>query len=320
MNEMISIAKKQTKHTIFYILILLGFLFSNISNASSQANLVEEIYHYKIYSGNYFNLIIPKFIGPEMNFEVSDWGTVKLKFNYLSEYDSPTVYLNSLNYLSGKGYSFDHLEWDTYGLSATDRTYVNLTRDKLDKNTIIEFSTVIFNSNVTIDDLSITALQTTYIEMRIHNWTFSEEANGFALNILSYMEDENNYLRLGPYSLVEEEQFAAKIWYNQRSFEFRFPKLLTIITDTDEEEQMFINSFESYNPAKEDNEPVDCWISIPNRADIKEMVLRFVCNFESIVTHTTSFLANGYTLISILLIAIPITIIRKRKRSSINGC
>ncbi|NHK31038.1 MAG: hypothetical protein FK730_06775 [Asgard group archaeon] len=309
---MISKTKRQTKHICLSFFLLLGLLLSNISFTSSLVNLVEETLYYKIYSGNYFNLIIPKFTGPEMNFEINDWGIVKLKFNYLSEYDSPTIYLNSLNYLSGKGYHFDNLEWDMYGLSESERAYVNLTRDKLDKKTIIEYSAVIFNSNVTIEDFSITALQTTYIEMRIHNWTFSEEANGFALNVLSYMEEEKNYLRLGPYNLIEEEQFAARVWYNQYSFEFRFPKLLTIITDTDEEEQVFVNSFETYNPAKEDNEPVDCWISIPNRADIKEIILRFVCNFETIVTQTSSFLSYGFTLASLFLIAIPITLIRKR--------
>ena len=98
--------------------------------------------------------------------------------------------MNSLNYLAWKGYSFDHLEWETYGLSETERTYVNLTRDKLDRNARIDISAVIFDSNVTIDQFSITALQTTYIELKIYNWTFSEDANGFALNILSYMEDE----------------------------------------------------------------------------------------------------------------------------------
>lgn len=305
---------RKSNRIILILLLLLSFILSNVTIVHSLANLVEETDFYKIYSGNYFNLIIPKYTGPEMNFEVEDWGTVKFKFNYLSEYDSPTIYLNSLNYLAGKGYSFDHLDWDMYGLSESERTYVNLTREKLDRNTKIQFSAVVFSTNVTIEDFSITALQTTYIEMKLSNWTYSPEMNGFALNVLSYMVDENNYLRLGPYSLIEEQQFAARIWYKQFSFEFRFPKLLTIITQSDEEEVVFINSFESYNPAEEENEPVDCWISIPKRLDMKYLVLRFVCNFETQVTHSTSFLSNSLTIISLFLIVIPIKIYKKKRR------
>jgi hypothetical protein len=312
----------KNKQLFLVSLLFICLFLSKAVLVKSQATLVENSNEFRVFVGSEFDLVVPKNVGPEVNYEVDDWGTVKLKFNYLSEYYSPTSYLSSLTQLIGKGYSFDYINWYRYGLSESARTYVNSTRANLDQGLGIDFSVVVFNENTTINNYEITRLKTTFVELKITNWTRSSYVNGLALNIISYMLDDNkNYLRLGPYVDLDNTDFNAfLLWYETTSFTFHFQKFITIITDEDETELINSNSFQTYNPAEERNSPVDFWISIPFLDNIEQIIFRFVCNFGTIatITPTSNFLRFYSIVATLFLTLIPIRIISNKRRAK-NG-
>ncbi|NHJ46231.1 MAG: hypothetical protein FK733_00450 [Asgard group archaeon] len=291
---------------------------TRVTQVHCQASLVEDEDQFRIYAGTNFDIVVPKNTGPEIKFDVNDWGIVKLKLNYISEYESPTSYLSSLSQLTGKGYAFDNINWYRYGLSEASRTYVNGSRTQLDRNASIDFSVVIFNDNTTIEEFSITALQTTYLEMRISNWSYTEDVEGLALNIQSFMEgDTAEYKRLGPYVDSENTELSAfKIWHETTNFIFHFQKLIKIIMEDNSEELVLSNSFQTYNPSVTDNKPVDFWISIPYIENVKQIIFRFVCNFGVQEHTTTSLSLSFYWVITFfVLLNIPfIFLIKKRRR------
>ncbi|NHJ31976.1 MAG: hypothetical protein FK732_03850, partial [Asgard group archaeon] len=242
---------KEFRHKIVILLIFCLILSSPLKqlprNVVSQANLVEEEDQYIIYAGNEYNVNIPKDSGPKMLFGTDNFGDVTLKINYLSEYISPTQYLNSLNHLSGKSYSLDKLAWDSIGSSDMNKTCVNLTRTHLDKNTTIDFTLNVFHQNRTIRDFEVKAISNPYLEMLVHNWSFTPGVTGLALNVQAYMEEDENYLRYGPGVDIKTHEYAAKILYFDYEFEVRLKSEIIMKKSTGEEISYTSMFFANYN-------------------------------------------------------------------------
>jgi hypothetical protein len=275
---------------IVFFLILLSPFRINPNTVSAQANLVEEENQYIIYAGNEYTAIIPKNKGPEMSFSAQNFGDVILKINYISEYTSPTQYLNSLNHLSGKGYSLDKLIWDSIGFSDMNKTSVNLSRTFLDKNTTLDFSFNIFNQNHTINDLYVEAISNPYLELNVHNWSYTPGSRGLALNLQAFIEDNNDYLRLGPFVDIINDDYAAQVSLDNYKFEVRLNSEITMIKLSGEEVVYTTMFFANYAVAQPVNEPADFWISIPQITDVNQIIFSFVC---SIGMEQTSPVTNG---------------------------
>jgi len=278
----------------------------------SQANLIEEEDYFKIFSGHYYNLIIPKANGPEMIFEIDDLYNVDLRLNYLSEYDSPTIYLNSLNYLSGKGYALNEIQWNIYGLSETDRTYVNFSRDHLDRDTSFDFSAVIASENETYNNYEITGLKDTYLQMNINNWTYSSEMRGLALNIIAESSELDDYERIGPYADSNTQEFVVELFYGSYMFEMRFRQIIDLIKTNGDKIGVFSNVYANFNVQIKDNNPADFWISIPYVEDIKQIVLGFDCSINIINTEPITLNYIILTIIGLSVLSFSTRIIIKK--------
>ena len=297
-------------------IILIYFMFANFSEVRMQTNLVEEENDFKIYVGTYYNLIIPKKTGPQLEFDVINFGKLLLKVNFISEYFGPTDYLSSLKYLGGKGYSFERLNWNVFGSSETNKTFVNKTRTNLERNTTISFSYQVFNYNTSINNLNITALKNTYIEMRIINWTYSANARGIAINVESLLEEPEEYQRLGPYINIENYQFNAEIRGKNYNFKLIYNSIIDAITRDGEKEQLFINSFANYNIAYlEKNKPLDFWISIPFEENLEQIIISFTTSFIPL-SNDAGINSISILLGSITFLFISFRIISKKRRKS----
>ncbi len=304
---------------IAFLLIFCLIVFSpykqSTRNVSSQANLVEEEDRFIIYAGNEYNIVVPKGNGPEMIFEAENFGEIMLKIDYISEYTSSTQYLNSLNHLSGKGYSLDKLIWSSIGSSDINKTYVNLTRTHLDENTTLDFSLNVFNQNQTIRDLDVKALSNTYMELQVHNWSYTPESRGLALNILTYMQENEDYLRLGPFADITRDEYAARILLNDYKFEVRLKSEIVMIKSTGEEIKYTVFFFAQYSVAEEVSEPADFWISVPYITDVNQIIFSFVCSIGIDLTNQNSISSFGLFVFGILSIFVIIRFfIRKRRK------
>ncbi|MBK5113374.1 MAG: hypothetical protein KGD59_11980 [Candidatus Heimdallarchaeota archaeon] len=309
--------KIRDKITFLFIfcLIVLSSYKQSTMNVSSQANLVEEEDRYIIYAGNEYTAVIPKDTGPEMIFETENFGEVTLKFDYISEYTSPTQYLNSLNHLSGKGYSLENLNWDSIGSSDINKTYVNLTRTHLDKNTTLDFSLNVFHQNQTIRDVEVKGLTNSYLEFKVNNWSYSPEARGIALNLQAYMEDNENYQRLGPFVDIETEEYAAKILLDNYEFEVRLKSEIVMIKTTGEEIKYTVFFFAHYNVAEKISEPADFWISVPFVSGVNQIIFSFICSIG--INQTSPISASSFVSFICGLTAVVVIIrffVKKRRK------
>lgn len=298
---------------IFCLIVFIPFKQS-IRNVSSQANLVEEEDQFIIYAGNEYNVIVPKEKGPEMIFNAENFGEITLRINYISEYTSPTQYLNSLNHLSGKGYSLDKLNWDSIGSSDINKTCVNLTRTHLDKNTTLDFSLSVFNQNRTIRDFDVLALSNTYLEFQVHNWSYTPETRGLALNLQSYMEQNDDYLRLGPFVDIATEEYAARILLDSYYFELRLKSEIVMIKSTGEEIRYTVFFFAQYNVAEKVSEPADFWISVPYVSDVNQIIFSFICSIGIGQTNQSSIASFGLFVFGISSIVVIIRSFNRRRR------
>lgn len=300
---------------LFFCLIVFSPFKQSPRNVSSLANLVEEEDRYIIYAGNEYNVVVPKEKGPEMIFEAENFGEITLKIDYISEYTSPTQYLNSLNHLSGKGYSLDKLSWNSIGSSDINKTSVNLTRTHLDKNTTLNFSLNVFNQNQTIRDIDVKAVTNTYLELQVHNWSYTPESRGLALNLLAYMENNEDFQRLGPFVDIATEQYAARILLNNYEFEIRLNSEITMIKSTGEEIKYTVFFFAQYNVAEKVSEPADFWISVPYVSDINQIIFSFICSIGIGQTNLSSISSFGLFVFGISSIVVIIRFfIRKRRK------
>lgn len=310
---------KKFREKIVFLLIFCLIVFSpfkqSLRNVSSLANLVEEEDRYIIYAGNEYKVVVPKEKGPEMIFEAENFGEITLKIDYISEYTSPTQYLNSLNHLSGKGYSLDKLLWNSIGSSDINKTSVNLTRTHLDKNTTLNFSLNVFNQNQTIRDIDVKAVSNTYLELQVHNWSHTPESRGLALNLLAYMENNENFQRLGPFVDIATEQYAARILLNNYEFEIRLNSEITMIKSTGEEIKYTVFFFAQYNVAEKVSEPADFWISVPYVSDINQIIFSFICSIGIGQTNQSSISSFGLFVFGISSIVVIIRFfVRKRRK------
>ena len=310
---------KKFREKIAFLLIFCLIVFSpfkqSLRNVSSLANLVEEENRYIIYAGNEYKVVVPKEKGPEMIFEAENFGEITLKIDYISEYTSPTQYLNSLNHLSGKGYSLDKLSWNSIGSSDINKTSVNLTRTHLDKNTTLNFSLNVFNQNQTIRDIDVKAVSNTYLELQVHNWSHTPESRGLALNLLAYMENNEDFQRLGPFVDIATEQYAARILLNNYEFEIRLNSEITMIKSTGEEIKYTVFFFAQYNVAEKVSEPADFWISVPYVSDINQIIFSFICSIGIGQTNQSSISSFGLFVFGISSIVVIIRFfVRKRRK------
>jgi len=309
---------KNFRDKIAFLLIFCLIVFSSFKqstrNVSSQANLVEEEDRFIIYAGNEYNVVVPKDIGPEMIFDAENFGEITLKINYISEYTSPTQYLNSLNHLSGKGYSLDKLTWNSIGSSDINKTCVNLTRTHLDKNTTLDFSLSVFNQNQTIRDTDVKALYNAYLEFQVHNWSYTPETRGLALNLQTYMEQNEDYLRLGPFVDIATKEYAARILLNSFKFEVRLKSEIVMIKTTGEEIRYTVFFFAQYNVAEKVSEPADFWISVPYVADVNQIIFSFICSIGIEQTNLGSLSSFGLFAFGITSIVIIIRSFGRRRR------
>ena len=310
---------KKFREKIAFLLIFCLIVFSpfkqSLRNVSSLANLVEEEDRYIIYAGNEYKVVVPKEKGPEMIFEAENFGEITLKIDYISEYTSPTQYLNSLNHLSGKGYSLDKLSWNSIGSSDINKTSVNLTRTHLDKNTTLNFSLNVFNQDQTIRDIDVKAVSNTYLELQVHNWSHTPESRGLALNLLAYMENNEDFQRLGPFVDIATEQYAARILLNNYEFEIRLNSEITMIKSTGEEIKYTVFFFAQYNVAEKVSEPADFWISVPYVSDINQIIFSFICSIGIGQTNQSSISSFGLFVFGISSIVVIIRFfVRKRRK------
>ncbi|MBN1330807.1 MAG: hypothetical protein JXA54_15145 [Candidatus Heimdallarchaeota archaeon] len=273
---------------------------------------MEEEDFFKIFSGQYYNLIIPKTNGPEVTFEIDDTYSVNLQMNYISEYDSPTRYLNSLNYLSGKGYALNELQWDIYGLSEVSKTYVNFSRDYLDRDTSFDFSTVIASNDVLYNNYEIIALKDTYLQMDINNWTYSSGTEGLAFNIIIEFSKPNDYERLGPYAISDTQEFVVELFCGVYIFEMRFRQVIDLIKTNGEKVGAFSNIYANFNVQTRDNNPADFWISVPVVDDIKQIIFSYDCTININNTILNGLDSIILTIISLSILSLCIRIIIKK--------
>lgn len=275
---------KSYQKTLYGIIIggILFFsqLFSLSSFSYGQANIIEEEDHYKIYVGNYYDITVPKFTAPKAYLTLGRLGEIFLKFNYISEYLSPGVFMNSLNNLYGKGYDFNHLNWEMVGFSDIDKTCINYTKINLDRNASINLSMMIFNQNTTINNYEVCALSEIFVQINITNWFFSDLARGLALNIITGLEQSTNYFRRGPYTNFETSTNYVQILTNKYNFHIEFKTQILIITDSQQIETYETVVFANYNIGVNESEPADFWISVPKRLDISQMILSFKCYYD----------------------------------------
>ncbi|NHJ85600.1 MAG: hypothetical protein FK734_09070 [Asgard group archaeon] len=295
------------------IILFVSPLLMKTTQIVSQANLIEEEDYFKIFSGQFYNLIIPKANGPEMFFEINDQCSVNLVMNYISEYNSPTIYLNSLDYLAGKGYALNEIDWDIYGLSETSRTYVNFSRNYLDQDTAFDFSANIVSQNQTINGYDVTALKDTYLQMNINNWSYSEEMKGLAFNIIAEFSEPTNYDRLGPYAISETQEFVIELFCGSYIFEMRFRQIIDLIKTNGDKIGVYSNVYAKFNVQLRDNTPADFWISIPYVDNIEQIILGFDCTININPTSLSS-------LNSILVIVIGFSFISFSTRIIIKRC
>lgn len=306
-------AKSLIMYSILSFLVL-SAIFIIPLQIKAQANLVEESDRFVIYSSNYFELNIPKDEGPTAFFDINGFGKIGFDFNYLSEYESSSLFMNSVSSLYGKGYSLNDMEWTSVGTAETKKTYVNFTRTYLDSNTSIQVSYNIFNQPTNISDYEIPALEQAFVEFRIKDWDFSSGAKGIALNLLTFQEDSDDYTRFGPYLDIPTLSYVVQITSNSGcEFFIKFQPVIEIITDSgpDEQESMF---FANYNVAARDSEPADIWISVPKRSDIKEIVLNFLCYYTiAPTTNTTIDSVVSFTL-AFITITLIVNVVRLKRR------
>lgn len=311
---------KTFRDKITFLLIFCLIVFSSLKqsarNVSSQANLVEEEDQFIIYAGNEFNVVVPKNTGPEMIFNAENFGEITLKIDYISEYTSPTQYLNSLNHLSGKGYSLDKLAWNSIGSSNINKTCVNLTRTHLDKNTTLDFSLSVFNQNRTIRDTDVKAISNAYLEFQVHNWSYSPESRGLALNLQAYMEDNEDFLRLGPFVDIATYEYAARILLDNYKFEVRLKSEIIMIKTTGEEIRHTVFFFAQYNIAEKISEPADFWISVPYITDVNQIIFSFICSIGIDQTSQSSMASFGLFVFGISSIVVIIRVFSRRRRKS----
>ncbi len=310
---MVSKLRGKIAFLLIFCLIVFSPFKQSIRNVSSQANLVEEEDQFIIYAGNEYNVIVPKERGPKMIFNAENFGEITLKINYISEYTSPTQYLNSLNHLSGKGYSLDKLNWDSIGSSDMNKTCVNLTRTHLDKNTTLDFSLSVFSQNRTIRDIDVLALSNTYLEFQVHNWSYTPETRGLALNLQSYMEQNEDYLRQGPFVDIATKEYGARILLDSYYFELRLKSEIVMIKSTGEEIKYTVFFFAQYNVAEEVSEPADFWISVPYVSDVNQIIFSFICSIGISQTNQSSIASFGLFVFGISSIVVIIRSFNRRR-------
>ena len=152
------------------VLLSISFLALEPYYINAQANLVEESDRFLIYSGNYFNIALPKDEGPGATFDINNFGEINMDFNYVSEYESTSVFMNSLSNLNGRGYSLDSIDWTKIGSAETTKTYVNYTRTHLNCNASISASFNVFNQPRNISGFEITPFSEVFIEFRVYTF------------------------------------------------------------------------------------------------------------------------------------------------------
>lgn len=281
---------------IFSIIFLcLSLTFYSPFTTISQANLVEEQNYYKIFSGNFFELTILKSERPNVKFDINNIGSVNFDFNYISEYDSSSVFMNSLNNLHGKGYSFSYIDWDTLGYSDNNNTLVNFSRNNLDTNSTIQATYTIFNKETEIYDYTVNPFDQLFVELNVTNWQYTYGIRGIAINIITSFSSSQDYYRLGPYIDFNAESNYVKIITNENEFQVEFKPKIYIKTIDGKLEKYEAMIFANYNILAEEAEPADFWISVPYRSDIKQLIFTFVCSFK--INNTENTAADSFSII-----------------------
>ncbi|NHJ04706.1 MAG: hypothetical protein EAX90_07780 [Candidatus Heimdallarchaeota archaeon] len=272
--------RKKFSKLVLVIILFYSQLFSISYDIFGQANLIEEEDHFKVYSGNFYDITIPKGGAPEAYITLGRLGEILLKFSYLSEYQSSGLFINSISNLFGKGYNFDYLDWAMIGISDTDKTCVNFTKNNLDRNSSFDLSMTIFNQNTTINNYEVAALKEIFVQVNLTNWMFSDLARGIGLNVFSSLSESEDYTRQGPYTYFPTSTNYVRIFTDKYDFIIKFKTEILIKTITGEFENYEIGIFANYNAVIEETNPADFWISIPERSDISQIILSFICYYD----------------------------------------
>ena len=303
--------KSKTRNSIIVFLLTSIIVFTQTysicEKVIGQTNLVEEENEFKIFAGNFFELIVPKGEGPTAIFSYDTIGDIILKFNYISEYESNSVFMNSLNSLSGKGYSLDQLDWNTVGTSDAYKSSVNFSKVNLDRNASIDLSFTVYNQNSTVNFYDVEHLSQSFMELNLSDWDYTPNSRGIALNIETYLSNSNNYIRRGPYMNFETSYYYVEIISGDYTFKIQFKPHVLIKNHYGVEDFYESNYFAPYNPSADVTEPADFWISVPYRYDITNIVFSFLCYCETtteeagIEWFSLSFIAlSGFCTIFIL--------------------
>ncbi|MHA1461687.1 MAG: hypothetical protein ACTSQ0_01225 [Candidatus Heimdallarchaeota archaeon] len=302
---------------VFFIasVFVLSQTYSIVDKVLGQTNLIEEDDKFTIFAGNLYELAIPKNQGPSAFFDFGSFGQIELKFNYISEYESSSVFMNSLNNLYGKGYSLEHIDWDMLGTSDAYKSSVNFSKANLDRNASLDLSLSIFNQNSTVNSYNIESLSQSFIEFNLTNWDFSAGSRGIAINIQTLLTDSDDYARLGPYMDFNSGYYFVKIIRGDCAFNIKFKPQVIIKTQSGVEEFYESMFFANYNIAAQETKPADFWISVPFRYDISQIIFSFLC-FCEITTENGGF--EWFSLSVIVLSAIcTISIIKKRRKENL---
>ena len=298
---------------IIFIASIFAFsqTYSLVDKVLGQTNLIEEDDKFTIFAGNLYELAIPKDHGPSAFFDFESFGQIKLKFNYISEYESSSVFMNSLNNLYGKGYSLEHIDWDLIGTSDAYKSSVNFSKVNLDRNASLDLSLTIFNQNSSVNSYDIEDLSQSFIELNITNWDFSAGSRGIAINIQTLLLDSEDYVRLGPYMDFDSGYYFVKIISGDYVFNIKFKPQVIIKTHSGVEELYESMFFANYNIAAQESKPADFWVSVPFRYDISQIIFSFLV-FCEITTEQGGF--DWVSLSLITLSAICTLIIFKKTR------
>ncbi len=304
-----------SRYLIFLFITSILFFsqtFSYVEKVLGQTNLIEEDEKFTIFAGNLYDLVIPKKQGPSAFFNFDSFGQIKLKFNYISEYESSNVFMNSINNLYGKGYSLEHIDWDILGTSDAYKSSVNFSKANLDRNASLHLSFTVFNQNSTVNFYDIESLSQSFIELNLTNWDFSPGSRGIALNIQTQLMDSKDYVRLGPYMDFENGYYLVKIISGEYIFKIKFTPQIIIKTQSGVEEFYESMFFANYNIGALESKPADFWISVPYRTGISQIIFSFLCFYE-ITTNQGGF--DWFNLSLIILSTIcTIIIFRKRRK------
>lgn len=287
------------------ITLLLSSQFIILPGSATQANLIENNTQFKIFSGNFFTIIINKNEGPIINFEVDNNRIIQLRYEYLSEYQSTGLFMTSEENLCGKSYALNQINWNKKAASSTSKAFVNLTREGLSDNASIAVSTIVFNQKQIINNQSVSALSEAYIGMSINNWSYTEGVKGLALNLQVYETESQKYEILGPYFNFSTQKYNLKVIDQVGGVSlFVFKPTISIINKQGEKEEISFLPFANYPVASYIQQPANFWLSFPSIEEIQKIIFEVIFKIIKKPTKSTGINESGFYILAVMIFVI----------------